>query len=378
MNTEGHEVGRMLNVDTRYILRNEYNGVTVYSREENMYRFYEGVFIEELMETINHGGRDAVQKHMAENAHRMTKNVQSDNPFFICWLISGSCNLDCIYCFAENKMPGRSVSSGHMDGSRDELETAETLLKLKPMCIGLTGGEPTLNPRLRDVLRFLRSKAATVLDTNGTTPQLRKLIPLLAESHTTVRLTVDILDDEILGLIRPRYHGPESSSPKCGKSVEPFSQVEILKMNIRAIVEAGIPLVIHSVLTRHNIGKLEKTAETLIGLGVKRWHFYTVNYSEKCKAFFDDIQVSRQEACDYTDMLREKYGRDLTIICPRNDIGFRERLTLMVDCHGRFLVDTVYHGSAFIGVDPCHPKKEEILSMMNFEGHKEGYLSNFW
>lgn len=83
MNTEGHEVGRMLNVDTRYILRNEYNGVTVYSREENMYRFYEGVFIEELMETINHGRRDAVQKYMAENAHRMTKNVQSDNPFFL-------------------------------------------------------------------------------------------------------------------------------------------------------------------------------------------------------------------------------------------------------------------------------------------------------
>lgn len=373
MNMDGHEVGRKLNVGSRYILRNEYNGVTVYNREENMHRFYEGIFIEELKEKFSREGTDAVQTFMSENADRMTRNVQSDNPFFICWLLSGSCNLDCIYCFAEDKMHRGKVAPAHPEAFCDETETAETILKLNPISVGLTGGEPTLNPKLEEILRFLRGKAATVLDTNGTTPQLQKLIPLLKENHTTVRLTVDILDDEILHLVRPEYH-----VTGCNHSTGTFSQTQILKKNIRSIVEAGIPLVIHTVLTRYNIGKLEKTAEMLIRLGVKRWHFYPVNYSEKCSTMFDTIRVSRQEACDYTDLLREKYGRDLTITCPRNDVGFRERLILMVDCHGRFLVDTVYHGSAFIGRDPCHPEKEEILSMMNFDGHKEAYVANFW
>ena len=308
---------------------------------------------------------------MDEKKEQLSKDVCSDNPFNVCWMISGTCNLDCLYCFAKNKMADLTADKC------DETDTARQILSLKPLSITLTGGEPTLNPKLSEILALFREEASTILDTNGTTPQLTKLIPHLKEAGTTVRLTVDILNDEILSRIRPRI-GPKKRTGESARYVENEPQTAILKQNIKAIIEADIPLVVHSVLSRYTIGKLEKTAEELIHLGVKRWHFYPVNYSEKCQDIFEEIKVSRQETLDYADALEERYGKELKITCPRNDVGFRERAVLLIDSEGRFLVDTVHNGSEFIGKDPTHPSKDEILSQMNFELHKQAYLYNFW
>ena len=355
-----HETGKIQSVEGRYTLRNEQNGMTVHNRGEHLFYFYEGAFIEDLADRDGQVKEEVLLRFMAENPARLTKNVLSDNPFTACWLLSGSCNLDCLYCFAKNKMFGRNESS------QDALDTARHLLSLKPICINLTGGEPTLNPKLKDILLLFKDKVGTVLDTNGTTPQLTELIPVLKETNTTVRLTVDILDDAVLNVVRP---------PLGGKA---FAQTERLKKNIRGLTEAGVPLVVHTVLTQYNLGKLEATAEELLRLGVKRWHFYPVNYSEKCKDFFDSIIVSLPQACEYADKLAERYGNDIRITCPRNDIGFRERTVLLIDSDGRFCVDTIYNGCVFLGENPHFPTKEEVLAGLDFDLHKQAYLCNFW
>ena len=367
MNSDKHEPGKIRDAQASYLLRNEHNGLTVYDRKNHLFYFYEGVFIEDLPDEDGQAEITGIRKLMAEKEDLLTTNVMSDGPFSICWLISGNCNLNCIYCFADNKMV-----ADHAD-SPDVTATAQHILGLKPLCITLTGGEPTLNPKLGDVLQILKGKAGTVLDTNGTTPQLMKLIPALKDTNTTVRLTVDILDNEILSRVRPR-----NTASECGAAESAYAQSELLRRSIRALTEAGIPLVVHTVLTRYTIGKLEATAEELIRLGVRRWHFYPVNYSKKCSSFYDMIKVSRQEACDYTDALADRFGKDLRITCPRNDIGNRERAVLMVDSSGRFCVDTIQNGCLYPGKDPFFPKKEEILAVLDYELHKQAYLCNFW
>lgn len=362
-----HETGKRLTT-ARYTLRNEQNGLTVHDRAEHLFYFYEGIFMEDLADNSGQIPDKSLENLTDGNRERLTKNVQSDNPFNICWMISGTCNLDCLYCFAENKMADAGKNRC------DEKETARQILRLKPMCITLTGGEPTLNPKLGEILSLVKGETSTILDTNGTTPQLAKLIPALKEAGTAVRLTVDILDDDVLGRVRPRIE----SGKKEGKTAEAEPQTAILKRNIEALLRAEIPVVIHSVLTRYTVGKLDETAEELIRLGVKRWHFYPVNWSMKCKDIYEEIKVGREEACNYADALAERYGNELKITCPRNDIGFRERSVLLIDSSGRFLVDTVHDGSRFIGKDPTHPQKDEILSEMNFELHKQAYLCNFW
>ena len=367
MNSNNREPGKIRDVQGSYLLRNEHNGLTVYDRKEHLFYFYEGIFIGDLPERAGQVEINGVHKLMAEKKELLTTNIRSDDPFSICWLISGNCNLNCIYCFAGNKMVTRQSASPA------ETATAQHILGLNPLSVTLSGGEPTLNPKIRDVLQLFKGKAGTVLDTNGTTPQLMKLIPVLKDTNTTVRLTVDILDDEILSKLRPwntsSEHGAEESA---------CSQSEILRQSIRALTEAGVPLVIHTVLTRYNIGKLETTAEELVHFGVRRWHFYPVNYSKKCSSFYDRIKVSRQEACDYTDALAERFGNSLQITCPRNDIGDRERAVLLIDSSGRFCVDTIQNGCLFPGKDPFFPTKEEIMAGLDYELHKQAYLCNFW
>ena len=370
MNNRSHEIGRILYAGNQFALRNEINGMTVYNRFDNTFRFYEGLLIEDVEEELDRESEIAVIRLMRENQEHLTKNMQSENPLNICWMVSGICNLDCIYCFAENKMVRKKSGKTETD---DRFEILNQVLSLKPISMVLSGGEPTLNPNLADILRFCNGKVCVILDTNGTTPQLEKLITTIMETHTTVRLTVDILDDEILNTVRPRFRSGLSDG-----DADPFPQSEILKKNIRALTDAGIPLVIHTVLTRYNIGKLETTAEMLIRSGAKEWFFYPVNYSLKCKDFFDEIKVSRKEACEYVDTLAEKFGDQMKITCPRNDVGFRERCVLLVDHRGRFYVDTVDHGPIFLGEDPTHPQKTEIMAHFDFDLHKQTYLCNFW
>ncbi len=370
MNNTSHKIGKILHAGNRFALRNEINGITIYNRLDNTFRFYEGLFIEEIEEDIDRDGGNAVIRLMRVNEERLTKNVESEDPFTICWMVSGVCNLDCIYCFAENKMVRKNIGGSV---SNDDLDTLNHILSLNPVSIVLSGGEPTMNPKLEEILRFCKGKACVILDTNGTTHQLGNLIPTIKDTNTTVRVTVDSLDDEILNTVRPWFRSAAS-----GEGTVPLPQSEILKKNIHALTDAGIPLVIHSVLTRHNIGKLETTAETLISLGVKEWFFYPVNYSLKCKDSFDEIKVSRKEACEYADTLAEKFGDKMKITCPRNEVGFRERCVLLVDNLGRFYVDSIDHGPIFLGKDPTHPQKDEIMEQFDFDLHKQTYLCNFW
>lgn len=370
MNPNSHVPGKILNSPDGRILRNERNGLTVYDRKEHLFTFFEGIFAEDLTEENGQVKSEALDRLLSEDKERLTKNVQSDSPFNVCWMISGRCNLDCIYCFAEDKMAMKKAIP------YDEMATAQHILDLNSLSVVLTGGEPTLNPKLKDVLTFFKGKVGTVLDTNGTTPQLKKLIPVLKDADTTVRLTVDTLDNEILNTVRPRKTVPTGENADRAACV--YDQAELLRKNIRALTEAGVPVVIHTVLTRYNIGNLEKTAEELTRFGIRRWHFYTVNYSQKCSAFYEKIRVSRQEACRYTDSLAERFGNHLKITCPANEIGNRERAVLLIDSSGRFCVDTVRNGCRFLGDDPFSPKKEEIMAGLDYELHKQAYLCNFW
>ena len=127
-----------------------------------------------------------------------------------------------------------------------------------------------------------------------------------------------------------------------------------------------------------DLAKAKQTAEELIKLGVKRWHMYSVDYSEKCKDIYDSIKVTHEQMRENHANLTRKYGDKLEITSTLDDLDFRERAVLLVDSTGRFLVDTIKHGNVYIGRDPKHPTYEELMQEMNYELHKSCYLRNLW
>ena len=248
------------------------------------------------------------------------------------------------------------------------MDVANTILSFHPVCVGLSGGEPTLNPRLADIMKLFNGKTNCVLNTNGTTPQLEKLLPVLKETNTFVRMTIDTFDNDLLNTLRPPVHMPKGG----------YDQISKFKKNIRLMQEAEVPFMIHTVITSKNLPTTEQIAEELIKLGIKRWHMYSVDYSEKCKDFFDEIKVTKDQMRVNHKNLVEKYGDRLEITSALSEVSFRERAVLLVDSTGRFMVDTVKAGIVFIGEDPKHPTYEELMREMDYDLHKTCYITNLW
>ena len=347
-------------VGDRFFVREERNGITVYDKLKHIYVFYEGLTIAGLEEVHALESPQKLEEYLATQTDKRTKNIESDYPFYVGWQLSGNCNLDCIYCFAENKI--------HNKDTDDIMDVANTILSFHPVCVGLSGGEPTLNPRLADIMKLFNGKTNCVLNTNGTTPQLEKLLPVLKETNTFVRMTIDTFDNDLLNTLRPPVHMPKGG----------YDQISKFKKNIRLMQEAEVPFMIHTVITSKNLPTTEQIAEELIKLGIKRWHMYSVDYSEKCKDFFDEIKVTKDQMRVNHKNLVEKYGDRLEITSALSEVSFRERAVLLVDSTGRFMVDTVKAGIVFIGEDPKHPTYEELMREMDYDLHKTCYITNLW
>ena len=347
-------------VGEKYFIREENNGITVYNKPTHVFWFYEGLTLSDLEEIRVTDTPEKLEEYLNTQTEKRTKQIQSDYPFYIGWQLSGNCNLDCIYCFAENKIHNRDTD--------DIMDVAETILSFHPISVGLSGGEPTLNPRLSDIMSLFKGKTNCVLNTNGTTAQIERLMPALKETNTFVRMTIDTFDNDLLNTLRPPVRMPENG----------FDQVSKFKRNIKLMQDADVPFMIHTVITSKNLPTTEQTAEELVKLGVKRWHMYSVDYSEKCREIYDDIKVTKEQMRINHENLVRKFGDKIEITSTLKDLSFRERAVLLVDSTGRFLVDTVKSGNVYIGADPKHPTYQELMNELDYDVHKSCYLKNLW
>ena len=345
-------------IGSKYFIREELNGITVYNRLTHNFEFYENLFVEDVKDFIKEVDLEIfLDKHIDNK----TKNIKSKYPFYIGWQLSNACNLDCIYCFAEATL--------HNKRCEDIMDTANEILKLNPISVGLSGGEPTLEPRLADIMRLFKDKTTTVLNTNGTTDNLEKIIPVLKETNTFVRLTIDSTDNDMLNKLRPPRKMPEGG----------YNQIEKIRKHVKLLIDNDVNFMIHTVMTQQNMTTIEKTARDLIEMGVKRWHMYRVDNSLKCISFYDDIKVTQEQMENNHKNLVEKFGDKLEITSALNySVGNRERSILLVDSTGSFFVKNEKQEPEFVGANPQHPTYDEIMNALNYKRHTECYIKNLW
>lgn len=340
----------MISYGNRVFVRAEINGVTVYEKRTNRYQFYKDVSIGQLRPYWTEA---ELWKYLESKKDTISMDIVFRAPFHINWLIEETCNLDCIYCFAHNKMKHRRA--------KDAIQrTAEYILSLGAMNVGLSGGEPTMNPYLADVIGSLAGNCSISLDTNGTLPCLSDMAGLLKRANVLVRITVDAVDTCTLQRVRP------------GKT--DFDQRSIIQHNIQTMLSHDVPLMVHTVVTQYNADKLHLIAEELLRLGVRRWQMYGVDYSEKCKAIYHEIRLSYQELMEvYTDV-KAAYGNQIEMSVYFDENSFSANSVLLVDCEGKFYLDSITDGIHYIGADPTTPTLEEICAALDVPLHCKGYL----
>lgn len=342
----------MIVINNTIYIRKEKNGITVYNSKDNLYKFYENIKYRDIV----HIKKDEEKlKYLEKNEEKINKNIVYTFPFRINWLVCESCNLDCIYCFANDKMRKK-------ENKMSILKTVEHILKLKTMVIGITGGEPTLNPYLYDIIDKLTGKCAICIDTNGTLPLSNKLIKKIKESNALVRITIDAFNEATLNKIRT------AKNPN-------LNQLRNIQTNIEKLKSEDVCFMIHTVITKYNKDELDDVANNLIALGVKRWHLYGVNYCEKCKKYYDEIRVQKRELEKIYKYLTDKYGEQLNISLYYDEKKYNERAVILVNSDGKFFLDTIRSGMKFIGKNSKRPSKMEIEKFLDVKAHCNGYLS---
>lgn len=340
----------MLSFGNELYVRSEPNGITVYEKKTNLYKFYKNISME-CLQSFSTAAQ--VRAYLEPMQQRISRDIVFGAPFHVNWLIEETCNMDCIYCFAHDKMNRHRAKEAIR-------RTAEHILSLGILNVGLSGGEPTMNPYLAEVLKILDGRCSINLDTNGTLPCLRDMSVLLKHANVLVRVTLDAVDDDTLRRLRP------------AKSA--FIQLPAIRQNITAMLAHGVPLMVHTVVTQYNLNRLAGIAEELVRLGVQRWHLYGVNYSEKCKDIYDQIKVTQEELVKAYMAVKNAYGDKIEMSVYFDEGSYSANSVLLVDSDGRFYLDSIRNGIHYIGTDPTSPSAEEICAAMDIPLHCKGYL----
>jgi radical SAM protein with 4Fe4S-binding SPASM domain len=171
-------------------------------------------------------------------------------PLEIHWEITGKCNLKCLHCYNDSIAAGAQPSLEQIRSVVDELKAA----KIKMRGIIVSGGEPLMHPRLREILELIRPLAAeVVLATNGT---------LVTESN--IGWIGDMIDVVNLSV--------DSSSSENFAQFRGHPQVLDKVLNaMRLFRKHGTPVVAQTTVSRYNIDALDDLAVLLKSEGAASW-----------------------------------------------------------------------------------------------------------
>lgn len=169
-------------------------------------------------------------------------STRKADPVYVRASVWDRCNLDCVYCpkgeGMENRVPpglrGRRLTVG------DYCSNLSHLARSGLRGISFTGGEPTLNPDLPElVARARRLFDRVELTTNGR--RLPEMLPALAPHLDLLKVSLDAVDPE---LVRGITRGTPWEADRAVAS-------------IRAGCAAGLPVGVNVVLMRSTIDQVD-------------------------------------------------------------------------------------------------------------------------
>lgn len=340
----------MINIYNRFFIRKEVNGVTLYDLFNDIYVFFEKVDYKKML-TLNDKEK---LNFLKNNIDKISNNITLTFPFRINWLVEEKCNLNCVYCYANDKMFLREIKE-------NIYVILEAIKKLNVINVGLTGGECTINPYLNLIIDELGKESIVIIDTNGTLDTLTNIIPNLKNVNSLVRISIDSLDKKINNLVRPAKN----------KNIDTLEKIE---ENLNNLLNNKINVLIHTVVTKYNFEELDLIAYYLEKKGIKRWHLYDVTYCEKNKEIYDNIHVNKEELIEKYNCLSNEYKGKINITIEYYDKISESCTVPMIDSVGNFFLDTIYNGIKYVGTDPKSPTLEEYMKELNCVGHAKEYL----
>lgn len=204
---------------------------------------------------------------------------------------SGACNLNCAHCWInpEYQKEGET-SSLHLDPALVE----KALTQGKPLglsSVKLTGGEPLLNPRIKEIIELISSEGMSIIiETNGTLVD-KNMAQFLAST-------------EKFGFISVSLDGADAETHEELRRVE--GSFDKAVQGIRNLVEVGIRPQMICTLHRKNVSQIREIIALAKSLGCASVKLNHVQHVGRGRDFDNELSLSVLEIINLNDQLEEE------------------------------------------------------------------------
>ena len=190
--------------------------------------------------------------------------------------ITSRCNSNCIYCISSDLMKNQKELS-----IKDIVGTIKQLNDLGMWILTLSGGEPLLRDDIFDILDYTKKQGILVnILTNG----------LVIDDSISKKLEKYKLLTKIqvsLDSYNPEHHEKHRGVKGCFKET---------MQGINSLLKYDINPIISCVVTKINVGDIEKTIDFLNTIGIKRVRIAPASFfSEKTKLNKKEILLDKQQ-----------------------------------------------------------------------------------
>lgn len=300
----------------------------------------------------------------------------TDYPILINWFLTGKCPLDCVYCYAEDLMRHR-VDEPNEAGI---VKRAEEILRLKPLVVVLTGGDPLSSPYLETALELLSGKVGLVVDTSAYGFSEKRL-QLFKKYNVNVRIS---LDSEIPALNqrqRPLLIKKKTAKQTALPAIDAICHC----------LDEGVTTTVQTVATKKNANNLVSLGDKLYRLGVRSWRVFKVAPSKiKMENYNKFVGTNTDSGGKYHGKkARGPYAYNFEILMNASSnrwnnemdiqVTFNEKVNsvILLGPDGIFYTESVLRpGKAIIDdINPQSPSLESFKYVVDMNAHAERYLN---
>ena len=178
-----------------------------------------------------------------------------ESPFLAIWEVTQSCDLACKHCRAAAQPLPHPDELTHEEG----LALIDQIAALRIPIFVFTGGDPLKRPDVFDLIRYAAQKGVHVALTPSATPLLTRDAIFKMKDAGLVRLGISL--DGSTPEIHDAFRGVPGTWARTIQAIEWAN-------------EAGIPIQVHSTISRHNAQDLDNLCNLFERLAIVMWNVF--------------------------------------------------------------------------------------------------------
>lgn len=179
----------------------------------------------------------------------------NERPFLVIWECTQACDLACKHCRAA----AQPLTHPDEMTTAQGMKLIDQIAELKVPIFVLTGGDPIKRKDVFDLVRYATSKGVHTALTPSATPLLTREVIFKLKEAGLVRLGISL--DGSTPEIHDKFRGLDGAYARTIQAVHWAN-------------EAGIPIQVHTTVSRHNIDDLDRLSTLLHELQIVMWNVF--------------------------------------------------------------------------------------------------------